>query len=516
MRAGVPGELVAFHGNNKLDRELELAVEVGVGLVVADNPEELERLDRIARSRSRVQPVLVRVIPEVEAGTHRAIETGAVGSKFGVPLAEVERAAELATTLPGVRFRGLHAHIGSQVLRAEPYLAAVYTLLDLIASLGAGLGLAVEILDLGGGFGVAYTDESALLLPELARTVLPRLEEGAASRGIPMPEVVVEPGRSLVANAGLTIYRTGAIKRIHGRTIIAVDGGMSDNVRPMLYGARFAVARASASRGDGSAIRASVVGRHCESGDVLAEDAELPADLRPGDLLAFAATGAYTYSMASNYNRVGRPPVVGVSGGGARLWLRREDAADLDRLEAPDAEGAPELRELPGVLVRPARPKDAASFLELWRSVVAEQRYVRSEDVRHPLRVYRRRFRHAWTAREAQVVAVEGGRVIGHLYIQRDEHPVTRHVATLGIAIEAAWRSRGVGSLLMSEAVRWARGNAIEKIVLSVYPHNAAAVALYRKFGFVEEGRLVRQSRKSYGYEDEILMALWLGPEDAG
>ncbi len=166
--------------------------------------------------------------------------------------------------------------------------------------------------------------------------------------------------------------------------------------------------------------------------------------------------------------------------------------------------------------IRPARPRDAESFLALWRSVVAERRLVRSEEVRHPPRVYRRRFRHSWSESEAQIVAVEGDRVVGHLFIQREEHPVTRHVATLGIAVEAGRRGRGIGTALMLEALRWAGDKGVEKVVLSVYPHNDAAIALYRKFGFTEEGRLVRQSRKSYGYEDEILMAKWLGPEDTG
>lgn len=177
-----------------------------------------------------------------------------------------------------------------------------------------------------------------------------------------------------------------------------------------------------------------------------------------------------------------------------------------------------EMRERPGalngVVVRPARPRDAASFLALWSSVVAERRFVRTEEVTHPARTYRRRFRRPWTDHEAQIVAVVGDRVIGHLFIQREDHPVTRHVATLGMAVDAGWRGRGVGSALMTEALRWARESGVEKVVLSVYPHNDGAIALYRKFGFVEEGRLVRHSRKSYGYEDEILMARWVGTEE--
>jgi ribosomal protein S18 acetylase RimI-like enzyme len=255
------------------------------------------------------------------------------------------------------------------------------------------------------------------------------------------------------------------------------------------------------------------VGRHCESGDVLADRVGLPDDLHAGDLIAVAGTGAYTYAMASNYNRSGRPAVVGARAGRAVPWLRREDAADLERLETSAHRRDPRTSMPSGITVRPAAPRDAKPFLEFWAAIVAEGRYVRSETVRHPARVYRARFRHPWTEREAQVLAVEGDRVVGHVYVQREDHPVTRHVATLGIAVAASHRGRGVGSVLMAEAVRWARSVGVEKLLLSVYPHNTTAIALYRKFGFVEEGRLLRQSRKIHGDEDEILMATWLGGE---
>jgi ribosomal protein S18 acetylase RimI-like enzyme len=323
--------------------------------------------------------------------------------------------------------------------------------------------------------------------------------------------LMVEPGRSLVANSVITLYRVGSVKRsFDGERLLAVDGGMSDNIRPMLYGARFTVAAATAGTA-GAPARATVVGKHCEAGDVLAESVDLPSDVGPGALLAFAATGAYTYSMASNYNRIGRPAVVAVGLGASELWLRREDAADMDRLETAAVHVDPPVRPPPGVHVRAAAPSDARSFLALWREVVAEQRYVRSEEARRPVRFYRRRFRRSWTDREAQLVAVEGKRVVGHITIQREGHPVSQHVATLGIAVAADRRGGGVGSALLAEALRWARSTGVERIVLSVYPDNTRAIALYRRFGFVEEGRLVRQSRKSYGYEDEVLMARWLG-----
>jgi diaminopimelate decarboxylase len=511
LRAGIAGHHMVLHGNNKSDRELELAVSSGCGFIVVDNAEELERLDGIASRRSLVQPVLLRVVPEVDAGTIPAIDTGAAGSRFGTSLADAPAAIRLAQKLPGVRYEGIHAHIGSQVLRAEPYVQALETLLDLLVEVERTGGTRTPILDLGGGFGVTYTEEEPLPIAELASRLREQASIGAERRGLPTPLLMVEPGRSLVANSAITLYRVGSVKRsVDGERLLAVDGGMSDNIRPMLYGARFTVAAATAGT-VGAPARATVVGKHCEAGDVLAESVDLPSDVGAGALLAFAATGAYTYSMASNYNRIGRPPVIAVGLGASELWLRREDAADMDRLETAAVHVDPPVRPPSGVHVRAATPSDARSFLALWREVVAEQRYVRSEDARRPVRFYRRRFSRSWTDREAQLVAVEGKRVVGHITIQREGHPVSQHVATLGIAVAADRRGGGVGSALLAEALRWARSAGVERIVLSVYPDNTRAIALYRRFGFVEEGRLVRQSRKSYGYEDEILMARWLG-----
>lgn len=511
-RAGARGARIVVHGNNKSDEELASAVDAGVGLVIVDNEDELRRLDAIAGAAGIVQSVLLRVIPEIVAGTHLAIETGAAGSKFGTPLAGASEAVALAERLGSTRFVGLHAHIGSQVLRAEPYLRAADALLDLLGRLRDELGVAAELLDLGGGFGVTYVEESPLVPADVAVALSDRVRAGAAARDIPVPLLAVEPGRSLIANAAVTLYRVGSRKESDGRTLVAVDGGMSDNIRPMLYGSRFAVAQADVPAA-GPERPVTVVGKHCESGDVLAENVRLPAAAGPGALLAFASTGAYTYSMASNYNRVGRPAVVAVRGGIAAPWLRREDPADMDRLEVPPSEPVSEPSMPPGVVVRPARPGDAASFLELWRDVVAERRFVRTEEVSRPRRYYRRHFRRSWTNREANLVAVSGADVLGHLHIQRESHPVTNHVATLGIVVRDGWRGRGLGSGLLAEALRWAREMGVEKIVLSVYPGNATAIALYRTFGFVDEGRLLRHSRKSYGYEDEILMARWMGTE---
>lgn len=508
LRAGAPASRIVLHGNAKSDAELRLAVSGGLRLVNVDNAEELERLGVIARELGAEQDVMLRVLPEVGAGAHRAIRTGEAGSKFGTPIAEMPELVARAMALPGVRPVGLHAHIGSQVLEAEPYLAAIDVLLDLLVDLRERTGFEADLLDLGGGFGVAYTDEAPLALDEFAPLLLERVREGARRRGLRVPHTLVEPGRSVVGQAMVTLYRVMNVKVREGTAVVAVDGGMSDNIRPMLYGARYRVACASPPRTDGPA-RVRIVGRHCESGDVLAAEVELPGLPRPGDLLAFAATGAYTYSMASTYNRVGRPAVVGVEGGRARVWLRREDAADLDRLEValdPRRTASPPA----GVEIRPAQPRDAAGFLALYREVVAEERFLRTERAVRTVREARRWFRRPVTSEQAFLLALEGKRVVGWLQVLRERHPVVRHVATFGMAVAADRRGRGIGAALLSEALAWARSQRVAKIEISVYPDNRAALALYRRFGFVEEGRLRRHSRKSFGDQDEILMGIWL------
>ncbi|HEX7246967.1 MAG TPA: diaminopimelate decarboxylase [Actinomycetota bacterium] len=513
LRAGAPASRIVMHGNAKTDEELSLAVESGLGLVVADGLDELGRLDQVARGAGSVQPVLLRVVPEVEVRTHEAIATGHDASKFGTPLAEAVEVLGRAAEMPGLRLDGLHAHIGSQIVDVEPFLRTLDVLLQLAARVREETGLQIGTVDVGGGFGVRYVDEHAISLERLGDVMGTRLRDEAARLDLDEPTLIVEPGRWLLANAGVTLYRVVATKTVAGsRRLVAVDGGMSDNVRPALYDAAHSVALATPTRGHGPVADLTVVGRHCESGDTLAEHVHLPATTGEGDLLAFAATGAYTYSLASTYNRVGRPAVVAVAEGTVTPWLRREDAADLDRLEIAPAPAAPTPATPDGVTVRPARPADARSYLAFWRAIVAEQGNVRSERVTGTIRTYRRRFAHPWTEREAQIVAIDAaGRLIGHLYIEREAHPVTRHVASLGIAVAADARGRGIGTALMAEAMRWARSVGVDKVVLSVYPHNRAAIALYRRFGFVQEGRLARHSRKSYGDEDEILMAAWIG-----
>jgi diaminopimelate decarboxylase len=514
LRAGVRPDDIALHGNNKSDDELRLAVDHRVGFVVADNADELERLDRIARDAGVRQPVLLRVTPGVEGHTHAYVDTGGAHSKFGTPISEgvALQAIKGALALPALEFRGVHAHVGSQLLTSDPYLQEIEVLLDLLVEIRDSLGAEVSLLDIGGGFGAMYTDEVVPEPAAIGAAVLDRIRVGVQQRTLRMPDIVVEPGRAVVANAAVTIYRVGSIKRTPGGpTFAAVDGGMSDNIRPALYGSRYTVRRASAPAGDAprSADSFRVVGKHCESGDVLG-DFELPADLAVGDLVAFASTGAYTYAMASNYNRVGRPAVVGIANGTQALWLRREDLADLDGLDVYQPP-PPDVPVPEGVELRPARPADFRSFVRHLSEVAAERRYIRMESVNASRRLWRKRLRRSWTDREATLVAVVGEDVVGSIGMAR-EGGLNSHVASLGMSVSKPWRGRGVGSALLAAGLRWAREVGVEKVSLTVYPHNTRAVALYRKFGFVDEGRLTGQSKKSYGYEDEVIMSMWVTP----
>ena len=511
LRAGARAERIVLHGNAKTDAELELAVGARIGLVVADGREELRRLDAVAAAADVRQPFLLRVIPEVAVDTHEAIATGHELSKFGTPRADAVAVLAEAAALAHVRYAGLHAHAGSQVLDPAPFLEVLASLVGLARAIRDATGATTELLDVGGGFGVTYVDEVPLDPAGIAPRLRTRLDELVREAGLDAPVLIAEPGRSLVANAAVTVYRVVARKRVGGRWLVAVDGGMSDNLRPMLYDAAYAVAPVTPDRGAGTEV-VTIVGRHCESGDVLAERALVPTDLVPDDLVAFAATGAYGYSLASGYNRVGRPAVVAVRGGEVVPWLRREDAADLDRLEiGPARVDADDAGAPAGATVRRASPRDAAAALDLWRAVIAEGRWVRSDDVAQPVRAWRRRFRRSGGDDGVELVASVDGAVVGHLGATRERHPAARHVATLAVVVSEERRGEGIGTALLAEAIRWARGAGVEKLVLSVYPSNRRAIALYRRFGFREEGRLSRQSRKPYGYEDELLMARWVG-----
>lgn len=330
VHAGFPAERVVLHGNAKSPADLRAALRFGVGRIVLDSAGEIARLAALIPAGTR-QRVLLRVVPGVAAGAHAAVRTGVEGQKFGLPIAggEAEEAVVRILGQPRLELVGLHCHLGSQITSTDPYTTAVRKLVELLARLRDRHGVTLPELDLGGGFGIAYRPGDPAVDPAAyADRVTAELALRCAHAELPVPRLTVEPGRWIAGPAGVALYRVLAVKTTGGRTFVAVDGGMSDNPRPALYGARYTVHLVNRSS-LAPARAVTVVGRHCEAGDVLAEDVALPADLRPGDLLAVPAAGAYHLSMASAYNHVGRPPVAAVSGGRARLVVRRETLEDL-------------------------------------------------------------------------------------------------------------------------------------------------------------------------------------------
>ncbi len=325
--AEVPAEHIVVHGNNKSDEELAAAAEADVWLVVMDEPGEVERCVRFG-----VKRVLLRVTPGIEAGGHAAIQTAHVGSKFGVP---PEDALEViaAALDAGLEMLGLHVHLGSQLLDEAPGRFAVEWLAGFVAEARAELDWTPQIVNLGGGLGIQYVvDDPAPDPEEYVRTLSERLAHAWSVQGLPQPLLVFEPGRSLVGRAGVTIYRVGVVKKSGPTTWVAVDGGMSDNPRPALYGARYSALLANRAA-EPAAGAFAVCGKHCESGDVLIERVELPEPKR-GDLLALPATGAYTLGMASNYNALSRPAAALAGGGSAQLVRERDSIGDQLDLEA--------------------------------------------------------------------------------------------------------------------------------------------------------------------------------------
>lgn len=335
LRAGVPAEHLWLHGNNKSDEELAAAVDAGVGHVVVDGFEELARVGALGTARGVDVGVTLRVTPGVQADTHDAIATGQDDSKFGFTLSAglAHRAVADALERDGVALRGLHCHVGSQVVALGTFTRAAGLLVGLVADVRDRHGVVLGELNLGGGLGIAYAGgDPEPALSDYAATVRAAVTQACATRGVAVPRLAVEPGRSLVGPAGITLYRVGAVKQVPGvRTYLSVDGGISDNPRPALYGARYTfVAAGGRPRAPAGPTRTvTVAGKHCESGDVLARDVELPGDLGPGDLLAVAATGAYNHAMASNYNRLARPAMVLVGEGHARVLVRRETLDDV-------------------------------------------------------------------------------------------------------------------------------------------------------------------------------------------
>ncbi|MEV0385473.1 diaminopimelate decarboxylase [Nonomuraea sp. NPDC050643] len=329
---GFPADRIVFHGNAKTPQELAEAVDYGVGRIVVDNLAEIPRLTALVPPGRR-QQVLLRIVPDIEAGAHTAIRTGGEDQKFGLSIVAGDAAAAVARVLrqPELHLVGLHCHLGSQIFAAEPYERAVRVMVEQIARVRDTYGIVLPQLDLGGGQGIAYLGTEHGLSPgDYARTVVKAMRERCAALNLPVPRLTIEPGRSISGPAGLTLYRVIAVKRTLARTFVAVDGGMSDNPRPPLYGARY-TARLVGRRSAMSACEVTLVGHHCEAGDVIAEQVPLPSDIRPGDVIAVPATGAYHHSMASTYNLTRRPPVIAVADGAARVVVRREELDDLLR-----------------------------------------------------------------------------------------------------------------------------------------------------------------------------------------
>lgn len=335
LAGGVDPALLGFHGNDKSDAEIARAVEVGVGTIVLDSHEEVQRVARAAADAGVVQRVRIRINSGVHASTHEYLATAREDQKFGIPLTEAVTAAEAVRAEPSLAFVGLHSHIGSQIFDESGFREAARRLMDVHATLVA-TGPVPE-LNLGGGWGIDYTEADSAFEPEdVADALATIVAEACAERDIPVPEIAVEPGRYIVGPAGITLYRVGTIKPVTltddeqepaTRTYVSVDGGMSDNARPALYGADYTARLARTS--DAPAVLTRVVGKHCESGDIVVNDEYLPGDVHRGDLLAVAATGAYCWSLASNYNHVGRPPVVAVADGVPRILVRGESIDDL-------------------------------------------------------------------------------------------------------------------------------------------------------------------------------------------
>jgi diaminopimelate decarboxylase len=332
----MPPERIALHGNNKSSAELHQAIEAGVGRIVVDSFQEIARVARTAERLGRRQPVQIRVTVGVEAHTHEFIATAHEDQKFGLALAggQAAEAVRRVLKLDSLELVGIHSHIGSQIFDTSGFEVAAHRVVGLLAEIRDEHGVELPEIDLGGGLGIAYTSEDD---PSDPHTIAKSLREivGRECRGarLAVPRLSVEPGRAIVGPSACTVYEVGTVKELPGlRTYVSVDGGMSDNVRTALYDAEYSVSLVSRTS-DAEPMLSRVVGKHCESGDIVVRDAFLPADVAPGDLLAVPATGAYCRSMANNYNHALRPPVVAVRGGEARVIIRRETEEDLLRLD---------------------------------------------------------------------------------------------------------------------------------------------------------------------------------------
>jgi len=335
LRAGFPMERIYVHGNNKTPVELAECLEAGVGCIVVDSFEEMERLSAMAHERGVRQRILIRVTPGIHADTHTFIQTGQEDSKFGFGMNEglAMRAIKRALELPGIDLAGLHMHIGSQIFALQSFTRAIEVIVHFMDTVRTETGFTVRELDTGGGLGIAYglPDEPSTIR-DYGKVIVDGIKAHVEDHGLPVPKIMVEPGRSIVANAGVTLYTVGSIKEIPGiRTYVAVDGGMSDNIRTSLYDAHYEALIADKADQPREMV-ATVAGKHCESGDIVVNDAPLQ-HVEVGDILCVCATGAYCQSMSSNYNKQVRPGVVMVKDGSWRWIVRRETYDDLMRCD---------------------------------------------------------------------------------------------------------------------------------------------------------------------------------------
>ena len=335
LAAGVPASRIQVHGNNKTEVELTEAIEAGVDRIVADSLRELDDISRIAVARGVTQPVLLRITPGIRPDTHGYIQTGQEDSKFGFGLNHglAMEGVKRACSLPGIEFAGLHMHIGSQIFALQSYTKAIEVMVDFMRQVEEETGRRVRDLDVGGGIGIKYglADEPSTI-QEFGKVVVDGIKDECERHSLAVPRILVEPGRAVVANAGITLYTVGTIKQVPGiRTYVAVDGGMTDNIRPALYGARYECLIANKADQPRTDV-VTVAGKHCETGDLIARDAPLQP-VETGDVLAVCATGAYCQSMSSNYNKQVRPGVVFVGDGAWRWVVRRETYDDLLRCD---------------------------------------------------------------------------------------------------------------------------------------------------------------------------------------
>lgn len=334
-KAGFPLDKVLFHGNNKTLEEIDMGVRLGVGTFVVDNLYEIEQLNQKAKEQDRVQNIYLRITPGIEAHTHEYIKTGQIDSKFGfAPVGDnIINAINRAIKLENVNLRGLHCHIGSQIFEIEPYEEAAEVMIKLMKRIEDKTGYLIEELDLGGGFGIYYSKEdSPKETKEYCEAILNKVDNVCKEVDLKRPTLVIEPGRSIVGNTGLTLYTIGSIKNIPSiRKYVSVDGGMTDNIRPALYNAQYECIVANRVIYE-SKEKVTISGKCCESGDILLEGIKIPSVLS-GDLLAVMSTGAYGYSMANNYNKIPRPAVVMVKDGESRVICKRESYEDMIRNE---------------------------------------------------------------------------------------------------------------------------------------------------------------------------------------